>query len=209
MKFSAAQRQRILEKARSNIDPEKLKQEKAELARRLMDQPVTDPLVQWRRDGEDQKMKRLLAKRFQRAEEQRQVAAVAAAHAVDYQAWIEAQLKAQRDFMVECVGGALGHIAETLRQEFEDKLVAVNRELRNEKAAHDRFLEQLKNQFGATIKLHIRELAITNQQVKALTEQVNALQSILHQKRQGEQTRAELHSEFTELKNDIKRKFDA
>jgi hypothetical protein len=94
------ERQNIIETARKNLDPEKLREEREELARRLASMPAGDPMVSWRAEAEERESAREEAKA--------EIASASSASWDEVDTRIQAALLQERRLIMEAVANALG-----------------------------------------------------------------------------------------------------
>jgi|SRR5262245_8262445 hypothetical protein len=114
------------------------------------DFPVQDPLAKWRSEGQHLEQQRRFAKRALRRQEQLSAA-------VGLEGRVNAQLVAQKDFLIEVCGQALGQFGEELYTEVMTKIDA------------------LEKHYKALQDLHNRELAVANSHIQLLQRQLNNL----------------------------------
>jgi hypothetical protein len=118
------------------------------------DFPRQDPLVKWRSEAAAQERRRRFAKRALRRQEQRTTAATAA---TQLEGRVNAQLSAQKEFLIECCGQALGRLTEELRDDFMSKVDA------------------LEKHYKGLQDLYTRELAVANSHIQLLQRQLNQI----------------------------------
>jgi hypothetical protein len=111
------------------------------------DFPRQDELAKWRSDGERLERQRRFAKHALRRQEQQITATSATA------ADVEARLHAQREFLIEVVGNALGTSAEELRDEVLDKLGALEQQFKAAQDIYNRKLAEVEAVSNALNKL--------------------------------------------------------
>jgi len=149
------ERAAIIAQTRANLDPVKRQEDQDELVRRLMEQPLPDPVAKWRSEAAELEARRAAFKR-------RTYAATDAERAAGWETWVRSQLHEQKEFLIEVVGNALGTCVEQLRDDLFKKV------------------DELERHFKAMKTLYDRELALANSHIKLLQRQLDQLTTKRH-----------------------------
>jgi polyhydroxyalkanoate synthesis regulator phasin len=176
--FTEEERERIIAEARANLDPIKRDQEQAELAQRLMQDPIADPVAAWRAKGDASKERRAAVKRAMRTQQVNE-AAVAANNTADWESWAHHKLLAERDFLIQVCGNAIGELTGELHKEFLSKIDEQARAHACTQSMYEAELKQNHEYVKALKKLHIQELALMNTRMTALEHQLTQLEAKL------------------------------
>jgi hypothetical protein len=142
------ERAAIIAQTRANLEPSKLRAEREELARRTMElSMLQDPVAKWRNEADEFEARRAAHKR-------RAHAATDAERAAGWERWVRSQLQAERAFVLEVCGNALGELTGELRKEIISKIDELDRHFKAMKTLYDREISLAKSH----IKLLQRQL---------------------------------------------------
>ncbi|HEY7413913.1 MAG TPA: hypothetical protein VH593_01875 [Ktedonobacteraceae bacterium] len=200
-----ATRQRIIEETLQNLDPTKRKEEQSELAQRLMDVPVPDPVARWQRDAAAEEHKRAHAKQELHTREQ-----AMSDTSADWSQWVRQQIANEHEFMMAIVGAAMGQNDEALCQEVQGKINELRREISHLREMQQRERSLLKEALELARKVHTQELAQANTRLATLEKHVEQLNSAFTAKKQSEKLE-NLANGIDAVRHDlapIKRKFE-